>query len=152
MLKQASIEQIRRQEIPRANSHLVIAMAYHPRGIKKEWRDDYRGELAPDRELFKDWKEHEQKYGHAEAFARSNYEERFTPSPLALFHLQEYIRLAEEKDVYLICQCQMGERCHREMLLLIARKKYGAKTDKIFHDYPTLEKRIPALDDQLKLW
>ena len=152
MLTQGSVDQVRKQEIDRAVSHIVIAMCFYPRQIKKEWRDDSITALGPDRELFNEWKAWERKVGHDEAFNKVHYEERFTPNPIALYQLQKLSQLANEKDVYLICQCQVGERCHREMLMLIARDKYGAKIGPLFHSYPVLEKRIAALDDQIKLW
>lgn len=152
MLKQASVEQIKQSEIPRKNSHIVIVMCFYPRGIKKELSDEYRKELAPDRPLFQDWKTFERGHGHDEAFRLANYEKRFTPSPTALFHLKEYSDMSTSKDVYFVCQCALGERCHREMLLLTAQKRFGTKIDRVFHAYQEYEKRIPTLDDKIKLW
>jgi hypothetical protein len=125
-------------------------MCYYPRGIKKEWRDDYRNDLAPDRKLFGQWKEFEKKSGHDQAFELSHYEERFHLSPVALFLLKKWSE--EKKTTYLVCQCHIGERCHREMLLLTAQKKYGAQIGRLYHSYPIYEKRIALLDDQIKLW
>jgi len=150
MLQQASVDQVRRQEIPRENSHIVIAMCYYPRGIKKEWRDDYRADLAPSRELFAEWKEFEKQAGHDEAFRLSHYEERFQLTPVALYLLKKYAE--ENRDTYLVCQCKVGERCHREMLLLTGREKYGARVGEIYNSYPIFQKRIAQLDDTLKLW
>lgn len=152
MLKQASVEQIRERQIPRENSHIVIGMCFYPRGIKKELSDEYRKELAPDPQLFQEWKNFEREHGHDEAFRLSDYENRFTPSPIALFHLKEYADMSASKDVYIVCQCAVGERCHREMLLLTAQKRFGTKIGPVFHSYPQYEKRIPALDGKIKLW
>jgi uncharacterized protein YeaO (DUF488 family) len=149
MLKQGSVDQVRHQQIQRATSHIVIAMAFYPRGLKKELADEYRGDLAPARDLFKEWKEFEKAAGHDEAFKLSRYEDRFDLSPTALFHLKTFSELAKEKDVYLICQCGIGERCHREMLLIAAHQKYDAPIDKVFHDYPVWKSRISGLNDKL---
>lgn len=150
MLKQGTVDQVRNQEIPRENSHIVITMCYYPRGIKKEWRDEFHSSLAPDRALFKEWKELEKTVGHDEAFTKSNYEARFNLTPLAIYHLKQYSE--SDKDVFFICQCKVGERCHREMLMLASKIKFAAKVDQIFHPYPIFEKRIPELDLKLKLW
>lgn len=142
MLKQASVDQIRAHALPRDKTLLVITMRYYPRGIKKEWRDDFRHDLAPDRQLFKEWKKFEKQVGHDRAFELSHYEERFSLSPSALQHLKQYADLSRTFDVFLICQCKVGERCHREMLMLMAQKKYNACIAPLFHDYPTFNSRL----------
>lgn len=142
MLKQASIQQVWAQEIPRNNSVIVIAMCFYPRGVKKEWRDDYKKELAPDRELFREWKDAEKIYGHTAAFVHSRYEERFQLSWLGEQYLNYYSSESRARDVYLVCQCKLGEKCHREMLMLHGKHKYGAEIDKIFNDYAIYLSRI----------
>ncbi len=145
MLKQGSVSQLRSGEIGREHGYLVVCMAYYPRGMKKEMIDEYRSDLAPDRQLFAEWKEFEEKSGHDEAFTRSRYEERFTLSTEALAHLKLLGEFARKADVYLFCQCAPGERCHREILLLTAREKFGAPIDKVFHDYPRFIERLPEI-------
>lgn len=154
MLKQASVDQVRQKQIPRENTRLIIAMCYYPRGINTELADDFRNTLAPDRALFKEWKELEKKVGHEQAFIQTNYEKRFYLSPVALFMLKSYTEesLSNNKDIYFICQCELGERCHREILLLTASKKYGAAIDTLFHNYPIYEERILQMDDKIKMW
>lgn len=142
MLRQGSVDQVRHQTLPRANSLIVITMCHYPRGIRKEWRDEFRSDLAPDRLLFKEWKSFEQVEGHDQAFALARYEQRFHLSPIALAHLAELSVQSHTKDIYLVCQCQVGERCHREMLLLLAQKLYGAAAESIFNSYPVFENRI----------
>ena len=122
----------------------------YPRGVKKELSDEFRSELAPDRELLKEWKQFERDKGHDEAFKLTNYEARFQLTPTALYHLKKYSEASG--DTYLVCQCKIGERCHREMLLLTAKIKYNAKIGEVHNSYPTYEARIPLLDDQLKFW
>ncbi len=149
-MKQASVQEVREQKISRANAFIIIVMCYHPRGIKAQWRDDFRNILAPDRELFKEWKAFEKTKGHDQAFELSHYEDRFSLSPLAMNLLKVYSQWSHEKDVYLVCQCEVGQRCHREMLLLVAKKKYDAAVGEIFLSYARFEARIPSLLD--KLW
>lgn len=136
MLKQASAKQIRTGEVGRRHGHIAIAMCFYPRGLRKELRDEYRRNLAPDVKLFKEWQIHEKKSGHDEAFRLSRYEKRFTLSPEAMSDLERLSALSREKDVYVVCQCAVGERCHREILLLLAKKKFRAPISKVFHEYP----------------
>lgn len=151
MLKQASIKQIQSGEINRQKGYIVATMAFYPRGLKKELLDEYRSDLAPEKSLLKDFKHFQALVGHEEAFSKSHYEERFALSRRATEHLKELIKLSEKQDVFLACQCGFGERCHREILLLIAQKEFGAKTDPLFHSYPHFEARLPeALGGSLK--
>lgn len=117
-------------------------MCFYPRGVKKEWRDDYKKDLAPDRELFREWKEAEKRVGHTEAFVESRYEERFQLSWLGEQYLNYYCKESLTKDVYLVCQCKVGEKCHREMLMLHGKLKYGAEIDRVFNDYSIYVSRI----------
>src|SRR5687767_7745897 len=117
MMKQGSVLQLRRRELLPSMGYIVIGMCFYPRGVSKEWRHEYRADLAPDRELFREWKNFEKTSGHDAAFRLTNYETRFTLKSEALVHLD--CLCEREEDVYLICQCQVGERCHREMLMLL---------------------------------
>lgn len=151
MLKQASVQQVWAQELPRENSVIVICMCFYPRGVKKEWRDDYKKELAPERDLFREWKDAEKEFGHAEAFVKSRYEERFQLSWLGEQYLKYYCVESKAKDIYFVCQCKVGEKCHREMLMLHGQLKYGANIDKIFNDYSIYTSRITADKNSIEL-
>jgi uncharacterized protein YeaO (DUF488 family) len=142
MLRQASAPDIRNQKITRDDGYIVIAMCFYPRGLRKELRDEYHGSLAPDKKLFKDWQAQNEAHGHDGAFAASNYEARFTLSEEAWDHLERLADLSNERDVYLVCQCQVGEMCHREILMLLAEREFHAKIDKVYHSYPTALKRL----------
>lgn len=142
MLKQGSIGQLRSGELTRAHGYIVVAMAFYPRGLKKDLMDEYRAHLAPDRELFREWKEYEAEFGHEEAFKKSNYEARFTLAPDALESLRRLVDISRKKDVYLICQCEPGERCHREIVALIAQDKFKAEIAPLYNEYPTFKKRL----------
>lgn len=142
MIKQASVSQIQRGEVSRKDGYIVIAMCFYPRGMRKELRDEYRRDLAPDRVLFKEWQKYEQEFGHDAAFAKSNYEKRFQ---LNKENLERLAKVAEEKDVYLVCQCQMGERCHREMLMVAAHELWDAGIDQVFNEYREFSKRLRSM-------
>lgn len=146
MLKQATIAQLRKKELPRGNSLLVVAMRRYPRGLKKELMDEYRSMLAPDVHLFADWRNSCDTYGHGLAFEKSNYEARFRLSEEALKLLKCYADLSHDQDIYLICQCDIGYECHRELLLQIAKKNFGAKTDEVYNEYPIFTERLARGD------
>lgn len=146
MIKQASVKAIRDGEITRENGYVVIAMCFYPRGLRKDLRDEYRGDLAPDRQLFKEWKYFSNKFGHEEAFAKSDYERRFKLGEEARYHLRELAEKSQEKDIYLVCECKVGERCHRELIMLDAKRNFDAKIDKVHHDYPVYLERIEKGD------
>ncbi len=151
MLNQASVREVRCQEIPRSHALLILTMCYYPRGVRKDWHDGFSSELAPDRELFQDWKQYEKSFGHDAAFELSRYEERFTLSESALKKLGGYAELSHEKEIYFVCQCFRGERCHREMLLLLAMVRFGAKIAPLFHSYPRFERRISQPEPSVAL-
>lgn len=137
MLKQASIAQIKNKELPRHNSHLVVTMRFYPRFLKKELRDEFIAELAPDRDLLKEFNAAQKRLNdHNSAFADVDYNRRFELSQSAWQHLQRLAELSHSKDVYLACICAMGERCHREILLVLSARLYGCRIGDVFHDYP----------------
>lgn len=148
MLEQASVSQIRSGEVSRADGRVVIAMRFHPRGLRRELRDEYRADLAPDKALFKDFKRFQGALGHDEAFAKADYYRRFALNEDGLAALERLSR--EPGKVFLVCQCAVGERCHREILLLLAARRFGARIGRVYHDYagtrilvksPRLERR-----------
>jgi uncharacterized protein YeaO (DUF488 family) len=151
MIKQASVHQLRSGELTRKDGYIVVTMCFYPRGLSKDLRDEYHGSLAPDRVLFKDWQKYEKLEGHDAAFEKSHYEERFELDAKAFYHLRNLAERARNQDVYFVCQCAVGERCHREILLLTAEREYGAKIDKVYHSYPRFLKRLPALVEKAKL-
>lgn len=152
MLKQASIQQIKKGEITRGQGFVVATMAFYPRGLKKELLDEYRADLAPDRDLFRDFKEQEPLVGHNEAFQACQYEQRFHLTRRAADQLKILADLSKKQDVFLACQCEIGQKCHREILLLIAQKKFGAEISALFHSYPEFEARMSqALGERINI-
>lgn len=145
LLEQASVSQIRREEPGRRDGYIAVVMCHYPRGLRTEARDAFISELAPDRPLLAEWKECEREKGHEAAFKQTHYEERFQLSAWALHLLEELSRRSLKEDVYLVCQCEVGERCHREMLMLLAKAKFKASVGKIFKKYPVWIRRIKGL-------
>jgi uncharacterized protein YeaO (DUF488 family) len=124
MLKQGSVSDIRTGKLTRSDGYIVIAMCFYPRGLKKILRDEYIRALAPDQKLFKDWQQAKAHFGHDLAFARSRYQNRYILSAIAVEHLRRLSARSKRENVYVICQCSVGDRCHREILLLLASKEF----------------------------
>jgi uncharacterized protein YeaO (DUF488 family) len=144
MLKQASIAQLRSGEVYRGLGYISVTMRTYPRGLKKELIDEYRSDLAPTMELFKEFKKFQAEVGHEKAFQACHYEERFELGRRALMHLEELAKMSQTQDVYLLCQCGVGERCHREILLWLANTKFSAKVAEIHNSYPIFFARALA--------
>jgi hypothetical protein len=146
MLKQASLSEVREEKIPRNRSHIVITMRFYPRFLRKELRDEFACDLAPERTLLNDFNKSSKSLGdHNRAFAEVGYLRRFNLSDKALERLRGYAELSATKDVYFVCICALGEMCHREMLLLMAKKLFGAKIAPVFNDYDEFMSRLEHL-------
>jgi uncharacterized protein YeaO (DUF488 family) len=144
-LKQASIAQVKDGAIARDNAHIVITMRFYPRFLKKELRDDFQCELAPPKELLHDFNEAQTKLNnHNLAFEESSYEKRFDLSAKGIGLLQSYSQMSKDKDVYFVCVCELGEMCHREILLLMAKRLYGARIGEVFNSYSTIASRLES--------
>jgi uncharacterized protein YeaO (DUF488 family) len=118
-------------------------MQYYPRFIKKELVDEYLHSLAPDRELFTDFKALDRKWkDHNRAFREVRYEDRFDLTLKGRQDLERLSWLAKDRDVVLFCQCASLEYCHADLLLLIARHEYGATIRSPRMTYPLFEKRL----------
>ncbi len=89
-------------------------------------------------------------HDHNGAFQSVGFEEKFFLEPEGLHQLRRLSKLAEKKDVYLICQCAPGRRCHRELLLILARRLFRAPAEKPCHDYPIFEKRMKEFRKSLQ--
>ncbi len=144
MLTQTSVAEIKNGNIPREKSHIVITMRFYPRFLRKEMRDEFCCDLAPTKDLLTKFNAAQKKLGnHNDAFAEVDYENIFNMTPAGYEHLRRLSKLSHDKDVYLVCICAAGERCHREMLMLLGNSLYGAPIGKVFHKYPDIMKRMP---------
>jgi uncharacterized protein YeaO (DUF488 family) len=145
MLYRASVNDVKSGRISRRYGYLVVVMQFYPRFLGKELIDEYLHDLAPDRELFGEFKALDRASGdHEGAFAKVRYEERFTISGAGLHDLERLSALSAEREVYLLCQCASLEHCHADLLLLTARRKFGAKIPLMRVKYPRFEERLEA--------
>lgn len=146
MLKQASVSDLIMDRVSRGRkNYIVITMRRYPRFVNRALRDEYTPEMSPEPSLHEDWLSAKRKHDdHDGAFARTCYDKRFTISEKGFENLKRFSEMSKTKDVYFICSCRVGQRCHREMVLLLAKKWFKAKTDEITHRYPDFEKRISS--------
>lgn len=147
MLKQGSVNDIKRGKLSREDGHLAITMRFYPRFLKKELRDEFIADMAPDKELLHDFNAAAKRLGdHNAAFEECDYFHRFQLTEKGFANLQRLAEISKTKDVYLLCVCDLGEMCHREMLMLLAKEFFKTKIDKVYHQYPEIMKRISDFD------
>lgn len=143
MLKQARVEDISKNRITKVHGHIVVVTHYYPRFLKRKLVDEYLKDLAPTKELLTEFKETEKSAGdHNAGFESMNYEAKFTLSESGLAELSRLSSLAGTKDVYLVCHCGVGQRCHRELLLMIAKEMFGASVARVHQSYPKFANRL----------
>lgn len=149
MLYRASVLDLKQNRLSRRYSHTAIVMQYYPRFLPKELVDEYVKSLAPDKALFTEFKAQDRATkDHNGAFTSVNYEARFQIVGEGPTHLERLTELARARDVFLICQCIANDRCHADLLILLAKHWFRGNTQIVRHDYPIFENRI--LDGDLK--
>jgi uncharacterized protein YeaO (DUF488 family) len=144
-LKQASVADVKNKSLKHNGGYVAITMRYYPRFLKKEYRDEFICALAPVKELLRDFNEAQRKVGHNEAFPAVDYESRFDLTADALLHLQRLAELSKKQDVFLVCICDVGQRCHREILMLAAQERFECEIGEVFHPYPTFMQRFAQM-------
>lgn len=143
MIRQATVEDISNRGINKLHGHIVVVTRYYPRFLKKNLMHEYRSELAPTKELLKEFKLAEKECGdHDEGFIKVDYENKFELDESGLYSLKELSDLSAVKNVYLVCHCKNGQYCHRELLLLMAEELFGAKISKVSFPYTNFRKRL----------
>lgn len=148
-MKQASIADLKDGLIERGDNHIVVTMRFYPRFLRKELRHEFICDLAPDRQLLLDFNAARKRLqDHNSAFAAVNYEQRFRLNTVALAHLERLSKMSTTKDIYLACICPVGERCHREMLVLLSRELFGCRIGDVYHSYPVFMQRLQEFQHQ----
>ncbi|HEX4925864.1 MAG TPA: DUF488 family protein, partial [Bdellovibrionales bacterium] len=110
-------------KVTREDGHIVVVMRHYPRFLRREYRDEYVYALAPPRLLFEHFRLIKtETLDHAYAFKTVKYENEFWLEPEGLAALKRLAKRSEREDVFLVCQCTVGEHCHRELLMLMARE------------------------------
>ena len=152
MLKQASVSDLIADRVSRETAYIVITMRRYPRFVNRRFRDEYLSCMSPERKLFEDWLSAKRRFkNHDGAFSKVKFEERFNVEEEGLEHLARLSAMAANQDVYLVCQCPTGQRCHREFVLILARRLFKANAEKPCNSYPIFEKRMPEFRKRLKI-
>lgn len=148
MLKQARVEDIRKSRLTKKDGHLVVATRHYPRGVKRDLFHDFKSSLAPSKELLAEFMSEVKKRGgdHNTGFVGMNYAKKFHLSERGWWELRQYAKLSKRVDVFLICHCKFEDCCHRELLLLLAQKFFGADIDPLentYDDFTALQQGPP---------
>jgi uncharacterized protein YeaO (DUF488 family) len=149
MLRQATLEQVRQGSLRSAGVPCCIVgvSRHYPRGLKRDLLDRYIADLGPPASLLAEFKDEERRSGsHEEAWELSRYERRFKLSPEGWERLRSVSFLSRDQDVWLVCHCKLTQRCHRELLLLAARERFGVAIEKPSRDYPVFLERLRGGD------
>lgn len=147
MLYRASVQDVKDERISRRRTHLAVVMQYYPRFLAKDRIDEYVRALAPQRGLFTEFKAKDRELkDHNRAFELVQYESRFGLTPEGLSALARLSEVARTKDVAFLCQCAAVDKCHGDLLLLMARRWHGANTPPLRHAYPIFETRLTSGD------
>lgn len=137
MLLRASISEIKNGTITKKNGYLVVTMRIYPRFLAKSLIDEYKQSLAPQKELFEHYRINKKKLeDQNQAFELAKYQQKFALTNEGLQNLKELVELSKKQNVYMICQCEKNERCHVDLMLLIAKTNLGAKIGELPYKYP----------------
>lgn len=151
MLRQASLSDLSHGRVQRGRDYVVITMRRYPRFLRREDRDEYHTSMSPEAKLLEDWLTAKRKHDdHDGAFSRSRFEQRFKITEEGLENLRRLSELARGRDVYLVCRCPEGQRCHRELLLMMAKELFPrTRVEKPRNPYPVFARRIRGLRAKL---
>lgn len=136
MLLRASVSDIKNGTVTKEDGYLVVTMRTYPRFLSKSLIEEYKQSLSPPKELFARYREIKKQISDQnEAFELAHYQRKFTLTPEGLQELQLLVERSINQNVYLICQCEKNERCHVDLLLLIAKRKMGALIGELPFEY-----------------
>ncbi len=143
MFKQATVEDVSNRRITRLHGRIVAVTHYYPRYLQKKLIDEYHKSLAPTRQLLEEFKAAEERLGdHDRGFEEIDYESKFWLSEEGFAELQRLSIEAESKTVYLVCHCSVGQRCHREVLMVLASTLYQAPIGKLSFSWEKFRARL----------
>lgn len=144
MLMRASVSEVKAGSVQRgAGVHLVVAMRVYPRFLPRALTDEVLKSLSPPPELFQRYRELKKRSGQQnESFEQAGYEQLFELGEEGQADLARLAARATTEDVHLICQCARSERCHVDLLLLLAEVKHGARIGALPFPYAEFRQRI----------
>lgn len=152
MFRKASVKDVRSGKVSRESGYIAVCMCRYPRGLPKTAIDEYCHALAPTQELLDEFHAEREKQGgnHNAAFLSVNYQKKFTLNAEAVEQLRALSEIAKTKEVYVVCQCDLKERCHRELLLIAAKRWFAAPAELRTFSYPDFEERLGDAPGELR--
>ncbi|MGZ3745497.1 MAG: DUF488 family protein, N3 subclade [Pseudobdellovibrionaceae bacterium] len=143
LIKRASVSEVKNKKISKTLGYLVVTMRIYPRFLSKELVNEYKPSLSPQKDLFQRYRDFKKKNSDQnKSFEMANYQQEFDLSEDARRDLAELVKRSKHQDVYMICQCERDERCHVDLMLLIAEKEYGAEIENLPFDYLAFRRRL----------
>ena len=145
MLARKSISEVKAGVVSKADGYLVVSMLQYPRFLAKDLVDEYLQCLSPDRALFSRYREFKKKLNDQNrAFEFAEYESEFELSPEGLKKLELLSELSQKKNVFLICQCANNEKCHVDLILLMASHLFAAQIERLPFEYRVFVERMAS--------
>lgn len=143
LLARASVGEVKSGEISRSDGYLVVAMRLYPRFLSKDLTNEYSKTLAPAADLFERYREFKKRCGSQnQAFELADYEHEFALTDEGTKELERLSELSRRQSVYLVCQCERNEKCHVDLMLLIAKHRFGASITQLPYDYAEFELKL----------
>ncbi len=143
MLRRASVADVKAGKVSLRDGLVVVTMRVYPRFLKRELVSEYVASLAPAAELFADYRARKQASGDQDrSFEGAHYQRRFELDARGLAELARLSARAREEDVYLVCQCDRRERCHVDLMLLLAQHHFGAPIGELAVAYDEFQARL----------
>jgi len=145
--KRASVSDVKAGRVVGAHgdapgNHVVVAMRVYPRFLPRVLVDEYTPSLSPEPGLFAQYRALKQASGKQnDAFDDVDYEHRFALDDDGLATLTRLAALPS-KDITLVCQCAPTERCHVDLVLLLAAHHTGASLAPLPFDYARFRRRL----------
>ena len=144
-LKQCTVHDVANHRVTKLHGRVIVITRFYPRFLKRRYVHDYLSVLAPLPELLKEFREAEKALGdHDRAFESVDYERKFRLQPEGMIVLKRLVEESRGQTIYFVCHCPIGQRCHRELVMLIAQELFGAKIAKLSFDWSIFRARLKS--------
>src|SRR5574338_1226918 len=90
----------------------ILITRFYPKGVRKDHFDQWLRELAPTKELLKDYKEGK----ISKTQFKTRFLEQMNSDDISKQTIQTLTKLAKKSNVTLLCYEPDGEFCHRHLL------------------------------------
>lgn len=89
----------------------ILITRYYPRGVKKGHFDKWMRELAPSKDLLKEYKDGQIDW----KFFQSNFKKQMKKNE-SLEIIEKLVNISKQKNITLLCYEKDGDNCHRHIL------------------------------------